>query len=141
MVVSPALGDAEGPGYASMTGVDPYIDWVLGPGQTYHLRPGRQQDKLAVLVRVSGISARDFADGKGFADAATQNARWKTSVHVPLLYIEDSQDDGKGERTLPALITPDFLEMLKSPSRLRRFIVRVTLSQPLDSASLRDAFP
>lgn len=139
--MSPALGDPEGPGYANMTGVDPYIDWVLGPGQTYHLRPGRPQDRLAVLVRVSGISARDFADGKGFADAGTQNARWKASVHVPLLYIEDSHDDGKGERTLPALITTDFLEILQSPSRLRTFVVRVTLSQPLDSASLPDTFP
>jgi hypothetical protein len=141
MVMSPPLGDPEGPGYANTIGVDPYIDWVLGPGQTYHLRPGRQQDRLAVLVRVSGISARDFSEGKGFADAGTQNARWKASIHVPLLYIEDSDDDGKGERTLPALITPDFLEMLQSQARLRKVVVRVTLSQPLDSASLPDTFP
>jgi hypothetical protein len=116
--------------YASMPGIDPYIDWVLGPGRRYHFRPGRQQDWLYVLLRLTGIAARDFARGQGFTNG-TNNARWRTALHIPLLYIEDSRDDGARDITCPALVREDFFVLLKSDARMRRNLVGVSLSRPL----------
>jgi len=59
------------------------------------------------------------------------NARWRTALHIPLLYIEDSHDDGSRDITCPALVREDFFVLLQSNARLRRNLVRVSLSRPL----------
>jgi hypothetical protein len=116
--------------YARIPGIDPYIDWVLGPGKPYYFRPGRQDDWLYVLIRLTKISARDFAQGEGFTTGA-DNARWRTAVHIPLLFIEDSTDDGTRDLTCPALVREDFFVMLRASARIRQNVVGVSLSLPL----------
>lgn len=116
--------------YAAMPGIDPYIDWVLGPGRPYYFRPGRQSDWLYVLIRLTKISARDFASGEGFTDG-TNNNRWRTAIHVPLLFIEDPDDDGSRDQTVPALVREDFFALLKSLKRVRQSVLRVSLSLPM----------
>jgi hypothetical protein len=118
--------------YAALPGIDPYIDWALGPGRRQHFRPERLSNWLYVLIHLTGISARDFASGKGFTDG-TNNARWRTAVHIPLLFIEDSSDDGTHDVICPAQVRQDFFVLLHQTERARGAVVHVSLSLPLES--------
>ena len=70
------------PEEGGLMGIDPYIDWVLGPGRRHYFRPGRQQERFAVLVHLTKTSARDFARGMGFMDVGEPQSRWQSAIKV-----------------------------------------------------------
>jgi hypothetical protein len=127
------------PDFASVPGVDPFVDWALGPGRKYFFLPGRSnQDRMPVVIKLSGIKAKDFAAGTQFDKESNRSelvALWKTSVQVSMLETE-----GPGAAELNSYCAPTvteaFFHLLKEQASLREVIASVTLGLPLDSESL-----
>lgn len=123
------------PRYASVPGVDAYVDWVLGAGRAHYFRPGRQQDWLSVLVRLRGIGVRDFARGGRVIQDPKRRAAWQASIHIPKFYIKRNAG-ADGETYCTAFVRQQFFDFLLEERKLQKFVRQVTLSLPLDTRSI-----
>jgi len=70
------------------TGIEPNIEWNLGPGRVDFYPYGEAQNWIPVLLWLDGISPRDFADGKALFDQGDAISLWRSSVRVPRLYTK-----------------------------------------------------
>ena len=110
------------------------VPWALGAGRRYFFLPGRQDEWMPVLLRLNGISARDFADML-FIDDAEERRRWKDVVRVAPFYLEaDAGADAAPYCT--AMVREEFFRMLERDARIRKLVESVTIGPPLDSDSL-----
>jgi hypothetical protein len=116
-------------------GLDPYIDWALGPGRPCYFIPGRTTQWIPVLLHVNGIGVQEFAAGTPFIDDDEERRRWAQSVRVSPLYM-DSPAAADAYPFFTAMVREDFFEFTKSNSKLRAMIGGITLSLPLDSEAL-----
>src|SRR5690606_32480166 len=112
-------------------------EWALDAGKGSFFPSGRQQRWLPVLVRLNGISPRDFADGQHFVDDGQSLAMWRASVRVSPLYIDDRHD--RRQPYCTAMVRPGFFEFMKRSRKLRESVARITIGLPLDSESLPTA--
>lgn len=124
------------PRYAGIPGIDPGVEWALGPGRRYFFPPGRQQDWMPVLVLLDGISAAEFADGSGFIEDS-QLPEWRRSVRVSPLYLTPIPAF-EAVPQCTAMVTETLFEMLSENDALQRVVTRVTLGLPLNQSSLPD---
>jgi hypothetical protein len=122
-------------GYREARGIDPYIAWALGPGRPHFFLRGRQNEWMPVLVRLRGISARDFAAGSLFIEDPERRKRWQESVHVSPLFIE-SPAAADAAPYCTAMVREEFFGFVKSDEQVRAVVDGVTLGLPLDSESL-----
>jgi hypothetical protein len=124
------------PGFSTVPGVDPYIDWALGAGRAHFFLRGRQQEWMPVLLRLKGISARDFAAGKFFGEEeAEKRKRWLELIHVSPLYL-DAPARADATSYCTAMAREGFFEFMKSDEQIREVVIGVTLGLPLDAESL-----
>jgi hypothetical protein len=118
------------------TGIEPDIEWNLGPGSVDFYPYGEAQNWIPVLLWLDGISPRDFADGKALFDQGDAISLWRTSVRVPRLYTETPQFEGF--QFITALVTKQFFELLdkESANALGQVVRQVTISPPLTQESI-----
>lgn len=125
--------------FASVPGVDPFVDWALGPGRKYFFLPGRSnQDRMPVVVRLSGIRVKDFAAGTQFDNESNRSelvAVWKTSVQISVLETEGPGGSDLNSYCAPTVTEP-FFHLMKQHASLREVVASVTLGLPLDTESL-----
>jgi hypothetical protein len=109
-------------------GTDVYFQWALGAGQADFFPSEGRDERLPVLLRLKGVSARAFADGL---------ASWTSSVHVPALYTRPVE--GLEATTYcTALVKPEFFDLLKKDPRVHDRIARITVHPPLPRSSRPD---
>ena len=125
--------------FASVPGVDPFVDWALGPGRKYFFLPGRSnQDRMPVVVKLNGIKVKDFATGAQFDKESNRSelvALWAKSVQVSMLETEGPGAAELNSYCAPT-VTETFFHLLKQQASLRELVAGVTLGLPLDSELL-----
>src|SRR5262249_34762693 len=119
----PYLGEREGavpstwstsePTYSRWAGVDPAIDWVLGPGRRYFFVPGDQRQWFPVLLQLNKISARDLATGTNIFDSQAERDAWAATLRVPRFYIDPPKGLDK-VKYCTAMVTEKFLQLVVS---------------------------
>jgi hypothetical protein len=116
--------------------LDPYFDWVLGIGRPNFFLPGRQQVWMPVLVKLKGISAKEFATG-AFLQGQGPVQQWESIVMVPDLYQQGPIADEKDAHCF-AMVTEKFHQLLTDPqhSFIRNSFAMVELGLPVDRESL-----
>jgi hypothetical protein len=125
--------------FAQLPGIDPDLEWALGSGRPTFFGQGRQQRWIPVLVELQGISVDEFAAGTGFLDDGPSRTMWQTSVRV--LHLYDDEEPGRSETTFcTAMVSQGFFEFLKLSESIRKFVIGITLSLPLDNNSLAPGF-
>jgi hypothetical protein len=118
--------------YSSIPGVDPYIDWAFGAGSAFFVLSEKGQEWLPVLLQLSGISAREFADvvRKRFADARDAVIRISELYSDPPAGLEASS-------YCTALVTRKFFEILRDDDALKKQVAGVALGPPLSPEARR----
>jgi hypothetical protein len=118
-------------------GADPYLEWATGAGRTSYFRPGRQQKWLPVLVRLSGITAKEFAEGSQLP--LPDRGSWTSSVKVPDFYTSAPPIPGQKESYCTALVTENFFKLLNDVKELKGAITQITIGLPIGLESLSPA--
>lgn len=128
------------PEIKALTGIDPYIPWVMGPGRPYFFLPGRQspgQERMPMLVRLKKGTASDFATGANLPDLAKND--WQNSVSVSPLFTS-SVAGRDADPYLVAMVKANYLFTIFSDSTLQAslgdIVESVTPGLPLDATSL-----
>jgi len=125
--------------FVQLPGIDPDLEWALGSGKPTFFGRGRQQRWISVLVELQGISVREFAAGTEFLDDGPSRAMWQASVRVLNLY--DEHEPGRSDIAFcTAMVSQGFFAFLKRSEGLRKVVIGITLSLPLDNESLAPAF-
>jgi hypothetical protein len=141
---------SSGPNYASIEAVDvdPYIDWVLGPGRPHFFLPGRQDRWFPVMVRLKGITVRAFQDGEGFIPEEDRKD-WADAVRVfsddlgepvgrddstfcSAMLRVDYERGKKKDGDAPTRVKVPFFEVLQGNLRARSHVTGVSVGLPLD---------
>ena len=126
--------------------LDPYFDWALGAGKPNFFLPGRQSVWIPVLLKLSGISVADFAQGVGLFDPASpQMPRelelFKQSVKVPDAYTESPDAEEKVNSYCMAMVAHEyFMHQIRNNKIFASKVTEVELGLPLDADSLGDDF-
>jgi hypothetical protein len=123
-------------GLATDPGIDSAIDWALGAGRGSFFGPGRQQDRIPIVVLLNGISASGFAQGDLFIETDDERISWRASVSVPAFYTDAPADPAPGLGYVTAMVRTNVPGLLQTNARLRGFIARISIGLPLGEESL-----
>ena len=126
--------------------VDPYLEWALGPGRPNFFLPGRQDVWTPVLLRLTGITPAEFAEGVGLFPKTKGKSHgqveFKASVKVPDVYKTFPLPADHGDSYCMAMVRVDYFHHLVSETHvLDGKVVEIDLGLPLDKESLGDDFP
>ena len=121
--------------YPGLPQLDPYIDWVLGPGRHLYFSDSSKPGWIPVVLRLDGVKPKDFADGIDFIDPSDK-PNWRKMVLVVPLFLERNE-----EGYVPALVTEPFFEELATNPKLRVRVPELRLSAPLPDNSLPPLSP
>jgi hypothetical protein len=123
---------------ASNVDVDPYFRWALGVGKPNFFLPGRQQKWFPVVVKLTGATPRQFA--QGFFDKDKEpylHSLWGKTVRVPEAYTQGRSAD-EPDSYCAAMVTENFQDVLLERPEVKEKIESVQLGLPLDKESLPD---
>jgi len=115
--------------------INPYINWVLGPGRSEYFIPGRQQpgrELMPLLLQLKGDTAKDFLDGV-FIKSEVRRKRWQDSFQV--LCSNTKPADGKSAVWAATMATQEIVTRISSVAA-RRSLDSVSLGRPLDTQAL-----
>jgi hypothetical protein len=120
--------------YSGIPGVDPAIDWALGPGRSYFFAPGEKEKDpwLPVTLHLGSISAGDLASGARFVRTRTESTAWENGIQIPSFCVVPP----KGLEELKfctAWVKMSFLGTLCG--LVPQFIRRIELCLPLRATS------
>jgi hypothetical protein len=126
-----------------LVGIEPCVDWNLGPGRVDFFPRGEPQEWIPVLLRLKDISPRDFANGSKMFNDDGLIAQWRASVRVSPLYTELLPGLNPGFEKLEyitAHVKEIFFQILRDETAniLGKFVDRVTISPPLSPRSFPD---
>lgn len=112
-------------------GIDPYLDWVFGPGRVNYVGIG-QDEWLPVLLELRGTTPAAFQEAE-FLDGEAKEL-WQESFRALRLYTHPPI----GLESLPfcgAQVRVAFFKLLQLPP-VRKLVARLALGPPLPSYSL-----
>jgi hypothetical protein len=113
--------------FGRVAGVDPYVEWALGPGRTHYFLPDPQSHWIPILLQLQGITPSQFAEGQGL-----NVDNWHTMVLVADSFLDAPELDG----FCTALVTESFFRELKTNRAVSKRVAQIRLSLPLDKESL-----
>jgi len=117
--------------YAEISAVDPYIDLAFGTGEASFSSSERQRAWVSVLLRLQGISAGEFAEGRFHTDTGWREW-WKAQVHVPALYRRPVAGLRDQAYCTAYVRHAGFFDSLRTMASLQDVVARVTLGQFFD---------
>ena len=117
--------------YAEITEVDSYIDLAFGTEEASFFPSEHQRAWVSVLLRLQGISADEFAEGRFHPDPGWREW-WKTQVHVPGLYRRPVAGLEDQAYCTAYVRRAEFFDSLDKVKSLQDVVARVTLGQFLD---------
>jgi hypothetical protein len=125
--------------YATTPGVDPELEWALGPGKDTFFTLERQQRWVPVMIELQDMTVAEFAAGTGFLDDGPSRTMWQANVRVSPLY--ESTEDAPGLSYCTAMVKLGFFEFLRRSDSLKKSVVGVSLGLPLGAESLGPTVP
>jgi len=132
------------PRYNHTTGIDPELEWALGPGRDvffpygHQLTYGPQRRWMPLTIELQGISLEEFAVGTGFLDDGPSRTMWQASVRISPLYATGA-NGARDMSFFTAMVTEGFFVFLRQNERLNKAVLSVTLGLPLGAESLGPA--
>ena len=113
--------------FASVPGVDPFVDWALGPGRKYFFLPGRSAEWVPVRRKVERYKGERFCDGDTVPDEKF-NIPNKSIVSAKSVQISMLETQGPGAAELNSYCAPTvaetFFHLLKQQASLRELVAR-----------------
>jgi hypothetical protein len=120
-----------------MSGVDPYVDWALGPGAEDYFGDD-PNTRMAVLLWLDKTTTpRKFEAGEPFV-AAKGRALWKDAIKIPEFYkkLHDPEPKPKSkpeEVRCTAFVKREFFRLLQASPGAQKLLSQLHLSLPLDT--------